>query len=59
MYKGELLRVRFKLLPTNMTAQHYTQLANYDLPKFEAGISKKAKRGQSAALLLIENALYS
>ena len=42
-----------------MTAQHYTQLANYDLPKFEAGISKKAKRGQSAALLLIENALYS
>ena len=29
------------------------QLANYHLPKFLAGISKKAKRRQSAALLLM------
>ena len=31
-------------------------LANYHGPKFVAGISKKAKRKQSAALLLMENA---
>ena len=30
-----------------------TQLANYHLSKFEASISKKAKRRQSAALLLM------
>ena len=38
--------------------QHYTQLDNYHLPKFEGGIGKKAKRKQSVALLLIENANY-
>ena len=34
-------------LPLLLT--HYTQLANYHLPKFEASITKKAKRRQSVA----------
>ena len=44
-------------LPVWLT-QHYTQLAKYHLPKFEGGISKEAKKRQSAALLLVENAQY-
>ena len=33
-----------------------TKLAKYHRPKFVAGTNKKAKRRQSAALLLVENA---
>ena len=58
VYK-ENIRVQLKLFPTNTLTQHYTQLANYHLPKFAAGISKKANISrQSTALLLMvmENA---
>ena len=48
VYKRE--HKEFKLFPTTMTdTSHYTQLANYHLPKFEASITKKAKRRQSVA----------
>ena len=59
VYKKENVRVQFKLFPPNLTlTQHYTQLANYHLSKFETGINGKAERRQSADLLLIENTRY-
>ena len=55
MYKGEH-KSSIQTISYQYDWQSITQLAKYHLPKIVAGVSRKAKSREWAALLLMENA---
>ena len=55
VYKGEH-KSTIQTISYQYERHSITQLANYHLPKSVADLSKNAKRRQSAALLLMQNA---